>query len=64
MNFLSTLDPKDRKLLLWFVGAGIVLAVLSGFVIPGENSNDNPLPSTWLSGQHGARADDARQSRR
>jgi hypothetical protein len=56
MRFLSSLDPKDRKLLLWFVGAGIVLAILSGFVIPGENANDNPLPSTYLSGQHGARA--------
>ena len=56
MKFLSSLDPRDRKLLLWFVGAGIALAVLSGFAIPNENSNDNPLPSTYLSGQHGARA--------
>ena len=24
--------------------------------MPNENNNDNPLPSTYLSGQHGARA--------
>jgi len=27
MKFLSSLDPKDRKLLLWFVGIGLGLAV-------------------------------------
>jgi len=56
MKFLSSLDPKDRKLLLWFAGIGLSLAVLLGFLLPGANSNDNPLPSTYLSGQHGARA--------
>ena len=55
MTFLSSLDAKDRKLLLWCVGIAIVLAVATGFLLPNGN-NDNPLPSTYLAGQHGARA--------
>jgi hypothetical protein len=56
MKFLSSLDSKDRKLLLWCLGIGITLAVVTGFLLPGANSNDNPLPSSYLSGRHGARA--------
>jgi hypothetical protein len=56
MKFLSSLDSKDRKLLLWCVGIGLALAVLTGFLLPGANDNSNPLPSSYLSGQHGARA--------
>lgn len=56
MKLFSSLDPKDRKLLLWFVGIGLGLAVLLGFLLPGGNSNDNPMPSSYLAGQHGALA--------
>lgn len=56
MNLFPSLDAKDRKLLLGFVGVGVALAVLTGFLLPGANSNQNPLPSTYLAGQHGARA--------
>ena len=56
MKFLSSLDAKARKLLLWCVGIGLALAVLTGFLLPGANDNNNPLPSSYLSGQHGARA--------
>ncbi len=56
MKFLSSLDAKDRKLLLWCVGVAIVLAVATGFLLPNGNDNDNPLPSSYLAGQHGARA--------
>ncbi|MGA8739857.1 MAG: DUF4350 domain-containing protein [Terracidiphilus sp.] len=56
MKFMSSLDPKDRRLLLWSLSIAIGLAVLIGFVLPDENNNDNPMPSTYLSGQHGARA--------
>jgi hypothetical protein len=56
MRFLSSLDAKDRSILLWSVGIAIVLAVVIGFVLPGGNSNDNPMPSSYLSGRHGARA--------
>jgi hypothetical protein len=56
MTFLSSLDAKDRRLLLWFVGIAVALAVVTGFLLPNGNDNDNPLPSTYLAGQHGARA--------
>jgi hypothetical protein len=56
MTFLSSLDATDRKLLLWCVGIALALAVATGFLLPNGNDNDNPLPSTYLAGQHGARA--------
>ena len=56
MKFLSSLDAKDRRLLLVCLGVGLALSVIIGFLLPGANSNSNPLPSTYLSGQHGARA--------
>lgn len=56
MKFLASLDARDRKLLLWCVAIAVTLAVLTGFLLPSDNSNDNRLPSTYLTGQHGARA--------
>jgi hypothetical protein len=56
MKLLSSLDTKDRRLLLWCLGIAVALAVATGFLLPNANSNDNPVPSTYLAGQHGARA--------
>jgi Domain of unknown function (DUF4350) len=56
MKFLASLDAKDRRLLLWCLGIAVSLSVLIGFVLPNANGNDNPMPSSYLSGQHGARA--------
>jgi Domain of unknown function (DUF4350) len=56
VKFLASLDPKDRRLLLWCACAALVLAVITGILLPNGNSNDNPLPSTYLSGRHGAMA--------
>ena len=56
MKLFPSLDAKDRRLLLWSLGIGLTLAILTGFLLPSGNDNDNPLPSTYLSGQHGARA--------
>jgi hypothetical protein len=56
MKFLSSLDSTDRKLLLWSMTIALVLAVAIGFLMPSSNNNENPLPSTYLAGQHGARA--------
>ena len=56
MRFLSSLDPKDRRLLLWCVAAGVALAVITGFLLPSGNDDDNPIPSTYLSTRHGALA--------
>ena len=56
MRFMSSLDAKDRRLLLWSIGIAIGLAVVIALVMPNENNDENPLPSTYLSGKHGARA--------
>ena len=56
MKFLPSLDPRDRRLLMWSLAVALVLAVILGFLLPNQNANDNPLPSTYLAGQHGARA--------
>jgi hypothetical protein len=56
MKLLSSLDAQDRRLLLWCLAIGTVLSVAIAFLMPGPNNNNNPLPSTYLSGQHGARA--------
>lgn len=56
MKFLSSLDAKDRKLLLWCVGIAVLLCVAIGILLPNENSNENRLPSSYLSGRHGALA--------
>jgi hypothetical protein len=56
MKFLASLDSRDRRLLLWCLSIAITLAIVIGFFLPNENAKDNPLPSTYLSGQHGARA--------
>jgi hypothetical protein len=56
MKLFASLDSKDRKLLLGCMGGVIVLATLGAIFLPSGNNNDNPLPSTYLSGRHGARA--------
>jgi hypothetical protein len=55
MKFLPSLDSKDRKLLIWCLSIAVLLAVAIGFLLPGSSS-DNPLPSSYLATQHGARA--------
>jgi hypothetical protein len=56
MTLFSSLDAEDRRLLLWSVGIAVTLAIATGYLLPNGNDNDNPLPSTYLAGQHGARA--------
>lgn len=56
MKFLSSLDPKDRRLLMWCAAAALVLAVITGILLPNSDNNENRLPSSYLSGQHGALA--------
>ena len=56
MKLFSSLDAKDRRLMMWCLGLTAVLAVVLGFLAPNGNGNDNRLPSSYLAGQHGARA--------
>jgi len=55
MKLFSSLDARDRKLLAW--GAGIVLVlVIAAILTPHDADNDDPTPSSYLSGRHGALA--------
>ena len=56
MRFMSSLDAKDRKLLLWSVGIAFGLAVVIALVMPSDDNDQNTMPSTYLAGKHGARA--------
>ncbi len=56
MKLFASLDPKDRKLLIGCISAVVVLAVITAIFARQENRDDNPLPSTYLTGRHGAQA--------
>lgn len=56
MSFLSELDKKDRQLLLWVLAAVLILAVLAGIFSTEKTDNETAVPSSFLAGQHGARA--------
>jgi hypothetical protein len=56
MKLFASLDPKDRKLLMGCMCAVVVLAVITAVFARQENRDDNSLPSTYLTGRHGARA--------
>ncbi|MGA2570446.1 MAG: DUF4350 domain-containing protein [Terracidiphilus sp.] len=56
MKLLASLDAKDRKLLIGCLLTVVLLAFLTAFFSRDENRDDNPLPSTYLTGRHGARA--------
>ncbi|MGB6973442.1 MAG: DUF4350 domain-containing protein [Terracidiphilus sp.] len=55
MNLFASLDAKDRRLMLGFLGGALALAVLIGVLMP-NGDDDSPVPSTYLNGKHGARA--------
>ena len=56
MKLFASLDARDRKLLLICLATVVVLAVVTGLFARNQNRDDNPLPSSYLTGKHGARA--------
>jgi hypothetical protein len=56
MKLFASLDARDRRLLLICLGTVVVLAVVTGLFARNQNRDDNPLPSSYLTGRHGARA--------
>ncbi len=56
MKLPDSLDARDRKLLLTCLAAVMALALIMGVLARNQNRDDNPLPSSYLTGRHGARA--------
>lgn len=56
MKLFPSLDAKDRKLLIGCMAAVVVLALAIALLSRNENNDDNPVPSSYLTGKHGARA--------
>jgi hypothetical protein len=56
MKLFAALDAKDRKLLLGCLATVLVLAVITAIFARNVNSDDNSVPSTYLTDRHGARA--------
>jgi hypothetical protein len=56
MKLLPSLDAKDRKLLIGCMVAVLVLAFVTAFLSRNENEDNDPVPSSYLTGKHGARA--------
>ena len=56
MKPLASLDSKDRKLLMVCLASVVVLAVLIGMLARNQNQDNDPTPSSYLTGRHGASA--------
>jgi len=56
VKFLSSLDPKDRRMLWIIVSLVVVVLVLLAVFTPRDDPNQNPVPDSNLPGQHGAKA--------
>ena len=56
MTLFASLDSKDRRLLLVCFGVAVLLAGAIAFFARNEDSDDNTVPSSFLTGRHGARA--------
>ncbi|HUB51682.1 MAG TPA: DUF4350 domain-containing protein [Terracidiphilus sp.] len=56
MKLFASLDAKDRRLLLICLGVVVILAVITGVFARNENNDENTVPSSYLTGKHGARA--------
>src|ERR1700733_1861159 len=56
MSLLSSLDQKDRRMLLVILGLVALLFLVFVLFVPQQDPNSNPVPSSYLAGQHGAKA--------
>jgi hypothetical protein len=55
-GFVRSLSGRDRRMLFILLGLTLVLFILLALVTPSEDANTNPVPSSYLTGQHGAKA--------
>jgi hypothetical protein len=52
----QSLDSNDRRMLLVLAGSVLALFVLLAVFTPAEDPGQNPVPDSYLTGTHGARA--------
>jgi hypothetical protein len=56
MTLLASLDQKDRRMLLVILGLVALLFLVFVLFVPQQDPNNDPTPSSYLSGQHGSKA--------
>jgi hypothetical protein len=56
MKLFASLDSKDRRLLIGCLVAVLLLAFVTAFLSRNESDDENTVPSSYLTGRHGARA--------
>jgi hypothetical protein len=56
MNFFSSLDPRDRKLLIVTLSVTALVIMVTAIFAGDQSSNSDPVPSTYKTGRHGAHA--------
>jgi Domain of unknown function (DUF4350) len=56
MKLFASLDARDRRLLLICTAVVVALAVITAAFARNQNDDSNTLPSSYLTGRHGARA--------
>lgn len=56
MTFFASLDAKDRKLLVICLCLVVGLSIATAFFSRNQNDDSNTIPSSYLTGRHGARA--------
>jgi hypothetical protein len=56
MSLLTSLDQKDRRMLLVILGLVALLFLVFVLFAPQQDPNSNPTPSSYLAGEHGAKA--------
>lgn len=56
MKFLSSLPSQDRRMLLITLGLVVLLFLVFALFAPQQDPNNSPVPNSYLSGPHGAKA--------
>jgi Domain of unknown function (DUF4350) len=56
MNIFASLDPRDRKLLVITLSVTVLVVIVTALFAGDVTSNDDPVPSTYKTGRHGAHA--------
>ena len=56
MKFFSSLDPRDRKLLVVTLSVIVFVIIVTAIFAGDQNSNSDPVPSTYKTGRYGAHA--------